>query len=97
MQKNLKKVKIYPNLVITLQVVKSLTLHNLHYIVLALCKAARPAPQKERIEILVLEQGSSCPISLAASIEMIKGFVIVVNIVAPKKMLSYLSSLHIMH
>ena len=32
---------------------------------LALCKAARPAPKKERIEILVLEQGSSCPISLA--------------------------------
>ena len=43
MPKNLKKVQIYPNLVITLLEVNSLTLHNLHYIVLALCKAARPA------------------------------------------------------
>ena len=97
MPKNLKKVQIYPNPVITLLEVSISALHNLRYIVLALCKAARPAPKKERIEILVLEQGSSCPISLAASIEMIKGFVIVDNIVAPKKMLSYLSSLHIMH
>ena len=29
-------------------------LHNLHYNVLALCKAARPAQIKEKIEILVL-------------------------------------------
>ena len=34
--------------------VNSLTLHNLHYIVLALCKAARPAQMKEKIKILVL-------------------------------------------
>ena len=54
MPKNLKKVQIYPNLVITLLEVNSLTLHNLHYIVLALCKAARPAQIKEKIEILVL-------------------------------------------
>ena len=54
MPKILKKVQIYPNLVITLLEVNSLTLHNLHYIVLALCKAARPAQIKEKIEILVL-------------------------------------------
>ena len=40
--KNLKKVQIYPNLVITLLEVNSLTLHNLNCIGLALCKAARP-------------------------------------------------------
>ena len=55
MPKNLKKVQIYPNLVITLLEVNSLTLHNLHYIVLALCKAARPAQIKEKSEILVLK------------------------------------------
>ena len=38
----------------TLMEVNSLTLHNLHYIVLALSKAARPAQIKEKIEILVL-------------------------------------------
>jgi len=54
MPKNLKKVQIYPNPVITLLEVNSLTLHNLHYIVLALWKAARPAQIKEKIEILVL-------------------------------------------
>ena len=54
MPKTLKQVQIYPNLVITLLEVNSLTLHNLHYIVLALCKAARPAQIKEKIEILVL-------------------------------------------
>ena len=54
MPKNLKKVQIYPNLVITLLEVNSLTLHNLHYIMLALCKAARPAQIKEKIKILVL-------------------------------------------
>ena len=54
MPKNLKKVQTYPNLVITLLEVNSLTLHNLHYIVLGLCKAARPAQIKKRIEILVL-------------------------------------------
>ena len=54
MPKNLKIVQIYPNLVITLLEVNSLTLHNLHYIVLALCKAARPAQIKEKIKILVL-------------------------------------------
>ena len=54
MPKNLKKVQIYPNPVITLLEVNSSTLHNLHYIVLALCKAARPAPKKEKIKILVL-------------------------------------------
>ena len=48
----------------TLLEVYSLTLYNLHYMYLALCKPARPAPKKERIEILVLEQGSSCPVSL---------------------------------
>jgi hypothetical protein len=32
----------------------SLTLQNLHYNVLALCKVARPAQIKEKIEILVL-------------------------------------------
>ena len=67
MPKNLKKVQIYPNLVITLLEVNSLTLHNLHYIVLALCKAARPAQIKENIEILVLWWGSSSPISLGKS------------------------------
>ena len=41
------------NLVITLLEVNSLTLHNLHYIVLALCKAARSAQIKGKIEILV--------------------------------------------
>ena len=54
MPKNPKKVKIYPNPVITLLEVNSLTLHNLHYIMLALCKAARPAQMKEKIKILVL-------------------------------------------
>ena len=43
MLKNNKKVQIYPNLVITLLEVNSLTLHYLHYIVLSSCKAARPA------------------------------------------------------
>ena len=47
MPKNLKKVQIYPNPVITLLEVNSLTLHNLHYNVLALCKAARPAKKRE--------------------------------------------------
>ena len=46
MPKNLKKVQIYPNLVVTLLEVNSLTLHNLHFIVLASCKAARPAQIK---------------------------------------------------
>ena len=41
-------------LVIKLLEVNSLTLHNFHYIVLALCKAARPAQIKEKIEIVVL-------------------------------------------
>jgi hypothetical protein len=41
-------------LVIKLLEVNSITLHNPHYIVLALCKAARPAQIKEKIEILVL-------------------------------------------
>ena len=54
MPKNLKKVQICHNLFITLLEVNSLTLHNLHYIVLALYKAARPAQIKEKIEILVL-------------------------------------------
>jgi hypothetical protein len=54
MPKSLKKVHICPNLVITLLEVNSLTLHNLRYIVLALCKVARPAQIKEKIEILVL-------------------------------------------
>ena len=54
MPKNLKKVLNYPNSVITLLEVNSLTLHNLHYILLALWKAARPAQIKEKIEILVL-------------------------------------------
>ena len=54
MPKNIKKVQINPNLAITLLEVNSLTLHNLHYNVLALCKAARPAQIKEKIEILVL-------------------------------------------
>jgi hypothetical protein len=38
--------------IILLQV-NSLTLNNLHYIVLALCKAAKTAQVKEKIEILV--------------------------------------------
>ena len=54
MPRNLKKVQIYPNPVITLLELNSSTLHNLHYIVLALCKAARPAQIKEEIKILVL-------------------------------------------
>ena len=54
MPKILKKVQIYPNSVITLLKVNNSTLHNLNYIVLALCKAARPAQIKEKIEILVL-------------------------------------------
>ena len=54
MQKNLKKVQIYPNLVITRLEVNSLTLHNLYHNVLALSKAARPAQIKEKMEILVL-------------------------------------------
>ena len=54
MPKNLKKVQIYSNLVITLLEVNSLTLHNLQYIMLALCKAARLAQIKEKIKILVL-------------------------------------------
>ena len=53
-QRTFKKVQIYPNLLITLLEVKSLTLHNLHYIVFALCKAARPAQIKEKIKISVL-------------------------------------------
>jgi hypothetical protein len=66
MPKNLEKVQIYPkpvkwaalfraNLVITLLQVNSLTLNNLHYIVLALCKAAKTAQVKEKIEIVVLQ------------------------------------------
>ena len=35
------------NLVITLLEVNSLTLHNLHYIVPALCKAAKPEDKRE--------------------------------------------------
>jgi hypothetical protein len=54
MLKNLKKVQIYPNPVITLLEVNSLTLHNLHYKVLALFEAARPAQIKEKLEVLVL-------------------------------------------
>ena len=54
MPKNLKMIQFYPNLVITLPEVNNLTLHNLHYIVLALCKAAKPAQIKEKIELLVL-------------------------------------------
>ena len=46
MPKNLKKVQIYPNPDITPLDVNSSTLHNLDYIVLVLCKAARPAPKK---------------------------------------------------
>ena len=49
MPKNLKKVQIYLNPVITLLEVNSLTFHNLY-----LCKAARSAQIKEKIEILVL-------------------------------------------
>ena len=47
MPKNLKKVQIYPNQVITLLEVNSLTLHNLHYIVLALCKSSQTSPNKK--------------------------------------------------
>ena len=54
MPNNFKKVQIYPNPVITLLEVNSLTLHNLHYNMLALCKAARPAQMKEKIATLVL-------------------------------------------
>ena len=54
MPKNLKKVQIYPNLVITLAEVNSLTFQNLHHIVLALCKTARTAQIREKIEILML-------------------------------------------
>ncbi len=64
MTMNLKKVQNYPqpvkwatlfraNPVIILLQVSSLTLNNLHYIVLALCKAAKTAQVKEKIEILV--------------------------------------------
>jgi hypothetical protein len=64
MPKNLEKVQIYPkpvkwatlfmaNPVIILLQVNSLTLNNLHYIVLAFCKAAKRAQVKEKIEILV--------------------------------------------
>ena len=49
-----KKVQIYPNPVITILEINSLTFHNLHHIVLALCKVARPAQIKERIKNLVL-------------------------------------------
>jgi hypothetical protein len=42
------------NPVIILLQVNSSTLNNLHYIVLALCKAAKTAKVKEKIEILVL-------------------------------------------
>ena len=45
MPKNLKKVQIYPNLVITLLEVNSLTAHNLHYIALSLWKAAPYQPK----------------------------------------------------
>jgi hypothetical protein len=66
MPNNLEKVQIYPkpvkwatlfraNPFIILLQVKSLTLNNLHYIVLALWKTARPAQVKEKIEILVLQ------------------------------------------
>ena len=48
------KIEFSNSLIITLLEVNSLTLHNLHYNVLALCKAARPAQIKEKIEILVL-------------------------------------------
>ena len=58
MPKNLKKVQIYPNPVITLLEVNSLTLHNLHHNVLALCKAARTPQIKEKIKICLL---SLCP------------------------------------
>jgi hypothetical protein len=54
MPKNLKKVQIYPNPVITRLEVNSLTLHNPQYIMLALCKAAKPAQIKGKMEILVL-------------------------------------------
>jgi hypothetical protein len=65
MPKTLEKVQIYPkpvklatlfraNPVIILLQVNSLTLNNLHYIVLALCKAAKTAQVKEKIKILVL-------------------------------------------
>ena len=54
MPKNLIKVQIYPNPVITVLEVNSLTLHNLYYNVLGLCKGARSAQIKEKIEIVVL-------------------------------------------
>jgi hypothetical protein len=65
MPKNLDKVQIYlkpvkwatlfrANPVIILLQVNSLTWNNLHYIVLAFCKAAKTAQVKEKIEILVL-------------------------------------------
>ena len=62
MPKNLEKVQIYPRplkwatlfMENPLQI-NSLTLTNLHYIVLALWKTARPAQVKEKIEILVLQ------------------------------------------
>jgi hypothetical protein len=65
MPKNLEKVQINPkpvkmatflraNPVIILLQVNSLTLNNLHYIVLALSKAAKTAQVKEKIKILVL-------------------------------------------
>jgi hypothetical protein len=64
MPKKLEKIQIYPKLVkwatlfranpvIILLQVNSLTLNNLHYIVLALCKAAKTAQVKEKIENLV--------------------------------------------
>jgi hypothetical protein len=66
MPKNLEKVQIYPkpvkwatlfraNPVIILLQVNSLTLTNHHYIVLALCKAAKTAQVKEKIEILIFK------------------------------------------
>jgi hypothetical protein len=64
MPKTLVKVQIYPkpvkcatlfraNTVITLLQVNSLTLNNLHYILLDLWRAARSAQVKEKIKILV--------------------------------------------
>ena len=43
------------NPVIILLQVKNLTLNNLHYTVLALCKAAKTAQVKEKIENLVFK------------------------------------------
>ena len=62
MPKNFEKDQIYPkplkwatlfrtNPVIILLQVNSLTLNNLHYLVLDLWKAARPAQVKEKIRI----------------------------------------------